>query len=457
MNLQYSFLNKYAVILKIFITSFIILSLNSSVKSTTITITVDNNFFAPSNVSVSVGDTIRWQWVSGSHTTTCDGILSGTSLPPGALPWNSPMNSGTPVFRYVISVPGTYNYICIPHAPGMEGTIVATSAGGGILFTENFSYPAGDSIGAHGWIWNTGTTNTIFVTAPGLTYSGYPLSGVGNACRLRNNGNDAYKNMNSADSTGSLYLSFMVKVDSMKTGDYFLALISSASTTNYTARFYAKDSLGGLAFGVSKGSPTGNPPNPLSYTGGSYSLGTTYLVVIKYTFNPGSTDDVINVYVFSSGIPATEPATPTIGPVTGPVNDAAIGRVALRQGNAVSSPTLNIDGIQVAKSWSNILTSVNNLSTVPEKFSLSQNYPNPFNPNTTIKFNIVERGFVNLIVYNSLGMEIKNLVNENMIEGIYNIEFSGSGLNSGVYFYKLTFINKDGNSFAETKKLILIK
>jgi len=86
-----------------------------------------------------------------------------------------------------------------------------------VLFTENFAYPAGDSIGAHGWMWNTGTVNTIFVTAPGLTYAGYPLSGIGNACRLRNNGNDAYKQTVSADSTGSLYLSFMVKVDSAKT------------------------------------------------------------------------------------------------------------------------------------------------------------------------------------------------------------------------------------------------
>ncbi len=83
MNTRYSFLNK-SVILKIFIIPFIILSLNSSVKSTTISIAVGNNFFSPSNVTVSVGDTIRWQWIGGSHTTSCDGVLPGTSLPPGA-------------------------------------------------------------------------------------------------------------------------------------------------------------------------------------------------------------------------------------------------------------------------------------------------------------------------------------------------------------------------------------
>jgi len=65
MNLHYSLLNKSAVILKIFIISFFILTVNSSVKSTTITITVQSNFFTPSNVSVSVGDTIKWQWLDG--------------------------------------------------------------------------------------------------------------------------------------------------------------------------------------------------------------------------------------------------------------------------------------------------------------------------------------------------------------------------------------------------------
>jgi len=326
-----------------------------------------------------------------------------------------------------------------------------------ILFTENFSYPAGDSIGAHGWIWNTGTSNTIFVTAPGLTYSGYPLSGVGNACRLRNNGNDAYKQMNSADSIGSIYLSFMVKVDSVRTlGDYFLALISPTSTTNYTARFYAKDSLGGLAFGVSKGSPTGNPPNPLSYTGGSYSLGTTYLIVIKYTFNPGLADDVINVYVFSSGIPATEPATPTIGPITGPVNDAAIGRVALRQGSTASSPTLNIDGIQVAKIWAKVV-SIKNINSIAESFSLSQNYPNPFNPTTKIDFTIPQNGFVNLSVFNMIGKEMKNLIGKDLSMGSYSYEFDGSELNSGVYLYRIDFTSREGLQFTDSKKLILIK
>jgi len=322
-----------------------------------------------------------------------------------------------------------------------------------VLFTENFNYPAGDSIGAHGWIWNTGTTNTIFVTAPGLTYSGYPLSGVGNACRLRNNGNDAYKQINSADSIGSLYLSFMVRVDSAKTpGDYFIALIPPTSTTQYTPRFYAKDSLGGLAFGVSKSTAGAGG---ITYTGGTYSLGTTYLIVIKYTFNPGTSDDAINVFVFSSGIPSTEPTTPTIGPVTGTATDNAIGRVAIRQGTAANAPTLNIDGIQVAKTWTKIV-SIKNNNLIAENFSLSQNYPNPFNPTTNIGFTIAQNGFVNLSVYNMVGKEMINLVSKNLIAGSYSYELNGSQLNSGVYLYRINFNSRE-LQFTDSRKLILIK
>jgi len=321
-----------------------------------------------------------------------------------------------------------------------------------VLFTENFDYPGGDSIGAHGWTWNTGTSNTILVTAPGLIYSGYPLSGIGNACRLRNMGYDAYKAF-APDSTNLLYLSFMVRVDSVKTaGDYFIALISPTSTTNYTARFYAKDSPG-LAFGLSK---TTAGSGGISYTGGNYSLGTTYIVVIKYVFNSGPTDDVINAYIFSSGIPSTEPVTPTIGPVTGTANESALGRVALRQGAIANAPTLNIDGIQVAKTWTKIV-SVKNNNSFAESFSLSQNYPNPFNPTTKIDFTIPQNGFVDLSVFNMIGKEIKNLVKKNLITGSYSYEFNGSELNSGVYLYRINFTGREGLQFTDSKKLILIK
>lgn len=95
---------------------------------------------------------------------------------------------------------------------------------------------------------------------------------------------------------------------------------------------------------------------------------------------------------------------------------------------------------------------------LPLEFSLEQNYPNPFNPTTTIRFSIPllggdERGgLVTLKVYDVLGNEIATLVNEEKPAGAYEIEFDGTGLPSGIYFYKL----KAGN-FVETKKMVFLK
>jgi hypothetical protein len=92
-----------------------------------------------------------------------------------------------------------------------------------------------------------------------------------------------------------------------------------------------------------------------------------------------------------------------------------------------------------------------NIVTV-DYYKLEQNYPNPFNPITTINYSIPSSSFVQLIVYNSIGQEIANLVNETIAAGNHNIEFDASNLPSGIYFYKL-----QAGSFVETKKMILLK
>lgn len=108
-----------------------------------------------------------------------------------------------------------------------------------------------------------------------------------------------------------------------------------------------------------------------------------------------------------------------------------------------------------------VVTSLENL-TFPVQFSLEQNYPNPFNPSTTIEYNLPQGGFVTLKVYNILGKEVATLVNEQIDAGKHKVDFDATGLNSGVYFYKLLVSDlqgKDGRvgEFVETKKMILLK
>jgi len=88
----------------------------------------------------------------------------------------------------------------------------------------------------------------------------------------------------------------------------------------------------------------------------------------------------------------------------------------------------------------------------PSVFSLSQNYPNPFNPGTTISYQLPVNGFVTLKVYDVLGNEVATLENEEKSAGEYEIEFDGSNLTSGIYFYKL-----QSGSFVETKRMLLLK
>ena len=87
-----------------------------------------------------------------------------------------------------------------------------------------------------------------------------------------------------------------------------------------------------------------------------------------------------------------------------------------------------------------------------KKFSLSQNYPNPFNPATSIQYALGNKQFVSLKIYDVLGNEVATLVSEEKPAGEYEVEFAGSGLPSGIYFYQL----KVGN-YIETKKMVLMK
>ncbi len=99
-----------------------------------------------------------------------------------------------------------------------------------------------------------------------------------------------------------------------------------------------------------------------------------------------------------------------------------------------------------------LITDLSGPLNFPDNFQLSQNFPNPFNPNTIIKYTIAKAGHVQLIVFNTLGQKIKELVNTFQSAETYNIEFNATNLSSGVYFYKLIF---DGS--VQTKKMTLIR
>lgn len=98
------------------------------------------------------------------------------------------------------------------------------------------------------------------------------------------------------------------------------------------------------------------------------------------------------------------------------------------------------------------LTSINEETGTPIEYRLAQNYPNPFNPSTTIKFSIPENSNVKVVIYNSLGMEVAILVDDNLSSGSYQYKWNASSFASGIYLYKL-----ETNNFVDVRKMILIK
>jgi len=96
--------------------------------------------------------------------------------------------------------------------------------------------------------------------------------------------------------------------------------------------------------------------------------------------------------------------------------------------------------------------SVKEIPGSPQTYSLEQNFPNPFNPSTKIRFSVPERGLVTLKVFNLLGEEVETLLNSELANGTYEVDFKGTSISSGIYFYTLT-----ANNFISTKKMILLK
>ena len=97
------------------------------------------------------------------------------------------------------------------------------------------------------------------------------------------------------------------------------------------------------------------------------------------------------------------------------------------------------------------------ITGIPKTYQLSQNYPNPFNPETMIRYDLPDPGYVNITVYNILGQKVKTLVEEYQEAGHKSVNWDGKDgegreVASGIYFYKIK-----ATGFEKTKKMVLLK
>ncbi len=229
------------------------------------------------------------------------------------------------------------------------------------LLTENFDYTAGDSLTAHGWTQHSaGTTYPeIFVTSPGLVYTGYAGSGVGNAASLgAGTGQDVNKPF-SEQTSGAVFGAIMVNITSASIGgDYFFHFSPTDLSLNvFRGRLHVKrDASNNVAFGISfKGT------NPV-YTGFDYAFGTTYLLVVKCEFGQNA-KLFINPTIGGAEPSATVTSTDFD---SDPVN---YGAIALRQGGGSTAAAVTVDGIRVATTWADAVTGGGSTANQPPAIS----------------------------------------------------------------------------------------
>ena len=301
------------------------------------------------------------------------------------------------------------------------------------LINENFNYPVGDSLTAHGWSRHSGTSGTILVGTPGLEFPNYIVTG-GNNALLYQNGEDVNKTFDSL-TAGSVYTSLLVKLTANipVPGYFFHYGRNPYNTFDLRARTWVKADGAEYRIGLS---PSGNADTVFTTT--KFQIDSTYLVVVKYTVVNAASDS-ISLWVFKPGDNITTETAPTIGPLSMAAADISPGSIALRQFNA--DQRIIVDNILVSTSWM--------LNVVPVEF-------------TTFSATALN-GKVNLVwetasETNNKGFEVqRSLDNQNFSNVGYvtgkgtttktsSYNFTDDFAVSGKVYYRLKQIDFDGTS-----------
>ncbi|MCK9310012.1 MAG: lamin tail domain-containing protein, partial [Candidatus Cloacimonetes bacterium] len=232
----------------------------------------------------------------------------------------------------------------------VTGSVTAVPAAETFL-EENFEYPAASLLTANGWTAHSGGgTNAFFVSNPGLSYTGY-LANSGLCAETTGNNGEDVNRLFAAQTEGSIYASLLVNMSSAAVaGDYFFHLGANPLGSDFKGRVFAQRSAADsllIRFGISRGGKV----ETAVWTGYTYSLNTTYLLVLKYTIVSGANNDQAVLWI-NPVIGATEPAYILASTDIAAADAANIGAVVLRQGNAANpTPVAKYDGLRVTSTW----------------------------------------------------------------------------------------------------------
>ena len=250
------------------------------------------------------------------------------------------------------------------------------------LFTESFStYTVGSNLTTNSWSQCASGTVPLTINGTNLTYPGYYSTNTNNSLYFNSTASNygGYCKTWTGVNSGSIYMSFLFR-DSViaaaaTSGDYFITF--GSDWLNNAGRVLFKSSGGSFQFGTRKS--TGAD----AYSTTTYTPNQTHLVVLKYTFNTGTTtDDVVGIYVDPT-LPSTEPATFTVtAPATNDFTNS-IGNVFLRLNMSTANvPNAHIDAIKVATSWSDLFGTACTPTTTNLNQAICQGASIVFNGNT---------------------------------------------------------------------------
>ncbi|HEX3073891.1 MAG TPA: T9SS type A sorting domain-containing protein, partial [Ignavibacteriales bacterium] len=191
-----------------------------------------------------------------------------------------------------------------------------------------------------------------------------------------------------------------------------------------------------LPFGINKTFSLALDSADILYAGGIKQTGNTKYSAIYYSKNNGE-----DWSMYCSAFDST--SSENSDSLLHSINDIAASQTYIFAATD--------EGIYMAKSLEQIKIKQDDF-IINHGFYLNQNYPNPFNPSTVISYDIPEASRVTLKVYDILGREVADLVNEFKEAGRYNVKFDASHLSTGIYIYQLR-----ANDYVSVKKMSFVK
>ena len=349
---------------------FALVILTLTTKATVHQVQVSNFQFTPSSLNVTVGDTIKWVWVNGSHTTT------STTIPGGAASWDQPLSSSSTTFSYPVTVAGTFNYQCTPHAAmGMTATFTASNPANTLAVT-----PGNQNVTSQSGSTNfTVSSNTGWMASCMQSWCSCTSSGSGN---------------------GSITANYDVNTSTLQ----------RVATINVTASGAAGQTVTVTQAGAAPNLNVSPPSQSVNQT-----AGTTNFSVLSNTSWTASSDQA-----WCSVNPS--------GNGNGTITATFQSNSAKAQRTANITVMANGLTAQIVMVIQDAAVGVNDIQT--SEFIL---YPNPVISNINIRSDFLKESGTQLSIYNITGMKVLGPV---MISG-NPASADLSTLSDGVYFVRL--------------------